>query len=490
MFKFIKTPIFYRFIFCLGVAALLMLPTQNSTLDAYAYASQIKYGQDLYLPHHLLYNAFLRFLITISPFSSDVLAFCKVINTLFLILSLGILKAILSGQKIEKSQQCLCLCLVLFSFSSLRYASENENYILPIFFSLLGTYYYFQFSLYRGLKSLFFSGFWLCIACLFHQIHFFWWLGILMGIAIYYRSFKHLFWFSISSFIVPLAYVLVLVFCTTQPLSLEHFIRFVLHDFYHGTATTKFGLMNFEMTAISCFRSFLQVHGSVLLLLKSCVFYFIPLVLSAIFGWVFIKNLLTSSVFSTKNTPWKAFDKSIILVAVLHLAFAFYAVGNAEFLVMLPFLIILVFAKKINSSIFGPLLGLLIIWNLSFGLFPNYYYRYYNEQKLAELVLKNPRAIFIISDHTLLHLYQYQTGEFEPKNIILLKNATEKQIVFYLKNGKKVYTDAINRPIVINRSLLLKTKPNADIFKAFKTKKLEKISAFYGDYHWWSLAIK
>ena len=37
----------------------LLFPTNNSTLDAYGYAASIKYGFDLFKPHHLFYNVFL-----------------------------------------------------------------------------------------------------------------------------------------------------------------------------------------------------------------------------------------------------------------------------------------------------------------------------------------------------------------------------------------------------------------------------------------------
>lgn len=61
----------------------LLFPTNNSTVDGWGYAEEIKYGYNLFRSHHLLYNA-LGFVLLkalgLVGINADVLAFMKVLN--------------------------------------------------------------------------------------------------------------------------------------------------------------------------------------------------------------------------------------------------------------------------------------------------------------------------------------------------------------------------------------------------------------------------
>jgi len=64
----------------------LFFPTNNSSLDAYYYAGNVKFVDNLFSPHHLLYNAFLY--IIIHPIRQlfnnvDILLLSKIINHYF-----------------------------------------------------------------------------------------------------------------------------------------------------------------------------------------------------------------------------------------------------------------------------------------------------------------------------------------------------------------------------------------------------------------------
>jgi hypothetical protein len=93
-------------------------------------------------------------------------------------------------------------------------------------------------------------------------------------------------------------------------------------------------------------RTILQVHGHVFELL---VIY--PIL------WICIVVLLTSLgaffYFKGKSIkPWaqsQPFYLAATIAFFMHLTFAFYSVGNAEFMVMLPFLAVLSFGRYILS---------------------------------------------------------------------------------------------------------------------------------------------
>jgi len=190
-------------------------PTNNSSLDAYAYTGDIKYAKNLFLPHHLIYNYFLYSLL--KPFSLflnnvNVLLFTKYINAFFQALNLIIFCKILTKLSIPKKEILLYIIIIGFSFSLWRFGTENETYIIPITFSLIGSFYFLNFLKTRYLKYILYSGFFATIACLFHQIHFFWWFGLLIGTTFYTKKLKYILVYSITALIVPLAYILVLIF--------------------------------------------------------------------------------------------------------------------------------------------------------------------------------------------------------------------------------------------------------------------------------------
>lgn len=59
----------------------MVLPTANSGIDGYAYASAIKWGHEMAWPHHLLYVPFGRLLFLVVPFIQP-LVLMKLINAL------------------------------------------------------------------------------------------------------------------------------------------------------------------------------------------------------------------------------------------------------------------------------------------------------------------------------------------------------------------------------------------------------------------------
>ena len=54
----------------------------------------------------------------------------------------------------------------------MRYVTEGETYIIPLFFSLMASYGASRKQSAFGCSML------AALACLFHQIHVFWWMGL------------------------------------------------------------------------------------------------------------------------------------------------------------------------------------------------------------------------------------------------------------------------------------------------------------------------
>lgn len=479
----------------LGVSLLFLLiytllPTSNSTIDAYGYANYIKYGENLFQSHHLLYNSFGYIWISvISVFGNvDSLAGLKVMNALFAAASLMVLGAIFSLQKYELKKILVWVLLVGSTWGVMRFATENETYIIPIFFSLLASLYYFKFFQSNKTSHLLLSGFWAAFACLVHQIHFFWWLAILISL-LKKRNLKLIFYYALPALIVPLGYVLVMAFYYSLPLSIESLTQFVFRDFHSGSATVSLGLKSILFVGISFVRTFIQVHGYFINLLKlhPWVFIGIGLAIASVFwGLMGFKKVLFEKVSSIS-----LFTGAHIIAFFLQLLFAFLSHGNAEFMVMLPFLLAIGLSSLLKNEIriVGFIAGGMLIWNLSLGLVPLKTYNLDGNTLTARSIEKadSTKTLFIVFNKPAVeNQVRFYVGNY-PNNIISatqtlnyigVRNAIEEA----LYNGKEVYTDCLFRPQTISRESLT-IEFNPEIFAGFETKKVDSITTISGKYY-------
>ena len=201
----------------------VMFPSINNTNDSYMYASDVREGIDLFYPHHLLYNAF-NYLWT-QLFNINVtLKFLCFSNSIFAVGCLLCFRKILLKQ-LSQLDISYYILLVSSCWGFMRYATDSETYIIPLFFSLLASCY----SLYK--KSFFITSLLAGIACLFHQIHFFWWLGL--GLLAFYESdrLKNILLYIGGALIVPITYILVYLICNPMP-ECDSIIQYILHDYY------------------------------------------------------------------------------------------------------------------------------------------------------------------------------------------------------------------------------------------------------------------
>lgn len=475
------------FVFIMIGVLYFIFPTHNSTLDAYNYAASVKYSENLFSPHHLLYNAFiysiLHPLLWVFP-NMDALSFSKVINTFFVIGILIILFKLLTQLKFQKNEALLWITGIAFSYNFLRYGTENETYIIPVFFSVWGSYYFLKYVQNPRYFYIFLSGLLASIACLFHQIHFFWWLGLLLGVIFYIYNIKTIFYYSISAIIVPVVYLLVLSLDKGESITYTHITRFIFHDFYSGSARSEIGVMNFLFIGISVIRSFFQVHPNISLLIKKNTIFILPVLVFLVWGFYSTLCILKKKILRKRNETNIIFYKTSLIILVLHVLFAFYAVGNVEFLVMLPVLLVFTigyYFKFFNKFLLN-LIVILFIWNFMYGLFPNNAFNYYNDKELINFIFHHPNSIFIVENSSIINQYYYQTGIDNYEKILLKeKGFNQEKIDSLLQIYPSVYTDIIDKPSIFNRAYLLSDQNGKTLdISQYKIEKVFEYQSFYG----------
>lgn len=369
-FIFICTYILIRFI---------LLPVQH-TGDGWGYACEILKG-DFFAPHHLLHKplmfGLLKF-VQIFNQNVDPITLFSAVNLIFSGLVLYVFYLILNHFSGYHQMNFWLLFLVAFSFGFIRYSSENETYIVPLFFSLWGSYAFLRGKFYLGY-------FLMSLAVLFHQIHIFWLLAFFVP-----QKNKKIKWkfLLISVVFITFFYVSYAFFYNKKWYSLP------FYDVSEGLVETIPGIMNFVLTPINFIRSFIQIHGSMKPILFEVETKYLSLLLIGIcFTFCFLKYRSIIWLFKKIITQidFKSIEyRNVFFVAFcLHVVFAFYSVGNAEFMVMLPFLLILwQYSNLIKMSLKGiHYFGMILLfWNLSFYLIP-YSYTDFNHlsSKIDEL---------------------------------------------------------------------------------------------------------
>ena len=374
-----------------------------------------------------------------------------------------------SGQKREAA--ILYTLIGFFSYATWRFGTENEVYIVPIFFSLSGSYFFQRYALGGKVSNIWLAAILGATACLFHQIHFFWWLGLLIGSFLLGNVKRHFVVFFLSGLVVPLVYFAVIFFALHQSLTVENILQFILHDFYQGSADTAITLRGLLMTPISLVRSFVQVHPIVLILLEKHWFYWIAAAAVLFMIILLIKDLKRSYILQKENQN-SNFVITHGVIFLLQFAFAVFAKGNAEFMVMLPFLILMIIAQLYivcNKTLFR-IMTILLIWNFSFGIFPNNRYVFYNDNQFVDYLIQNPDEKVVVRNLVTRSKYYYLTGK-PTDRFIPFEKVTADSIKTLIENNPKLLTDAIDYPEILNREKLMQSGED-DLFKDEKNKNL------------------
>lgn len=447
----------FAWIFVVSIPTIvcLIFPTNNSTQDGWCYAADAHWVQDLFMPHHLLYTAQLYFFSKLFPFV-EIILLGKCINALFVGATLLVLNKSLNFIENNNSKVNALTFFVGSTFAVLRFGTENETYIIPIFYSLVGNLYFFKFNKHQNLFYLFLAGLFLSVACLFHQIQFFWWLGIFIYLAFSFGSkyWQALFIYIISALLVPLLYLLVFVYYKQTPLGVENFIHFVFETFYTGTSSFAFNLQVFLRFFSAVIRCFLQIHSNVL----TVIFAYQWVVVIAILLLVTILYFLFWFVKSVKwiNTNYKNYFTFYIGLLLAYFLFGFLYHGNSEMMVMIPFLISFLMILKVDfhQQTLFLLSFCLFVWNLLFGLVVNNQLKFNTNEKWAKKAINDPKSIYILRYATEINSYCYYENGKYPKNI-LLPNCkdyivTKFKIDSLIDEGYSVYSDCVEKGIIRN----------------------------------------
>jgi len=472
------------FIAILVIGALyILLPSSNNTLDALCYASDMRDGIDLFRPHHLLYNAF-GYVITHAFGITKPLLFMCFINAVFAMGCLLIARLILLPFTGEKTRAAFIILLGA-SFGFMRFAIDNEPYIIALFFSLSAS------LVLLTNKNIIMASLLTAIACLFHQIYFFWWLGLLILIirAFDKNRIKIIIQYTAPALIVPLSYILVYALTHTDANTV---IEFVFHDYIkYDYVSLTFKPVTLLLAPISLIRTFFQVHGYIPALLQRFNYLLIGVFTSTAF--------LLAGVFSFKNAiakknpePYdKKFADAHLYIFELQFLFAFISDGNAKFMIMMPFAlcIFLIIKYKIKEKLLLYFSLGLFFWNLTFGLLPYHFYELTPNASVSRYVHAHPGEAYLLkgmawTDNILRYYHPEQV--YQLNNSRILKDVTLDSL---LHKNSRILTDLINNEEFMSRAKMV-SDFNGAIFEKYKTEQADSFKYDLGEVRIYSVQLK
>ena len=332
-----------------------LFPPLEFTGDSYGYACELIKG-DLWNSHHLLHKYFLKDLwLILQPLqiTENPLLF---FSALHLLVSLGcvfVLMKILEHRHWSQTRIYLALLFLISGFAFTKYNIENEVYFYPILLSLIGSYLYEKNKPFR-------AAIWLGIATLFHQIHIFWLIGLLSPRD--WKKYQNYYPLILGLFVPVLTYSAVGL---TTGISLNILL---FQDVEAGLVQTLPNLKNFVFLAINAVRTLFQVHGDTFLFWNLWSPYY-----SGIAILLFILILLGAVIYlRERRYRYQKSDwyRPYAMAFLLQLVFAWYSVGNIEFMILLPFLFILTLRNGSllkHSLVFS--IGL-FVWNTTQWFIP------------------------------------------------------------------------------------------------------------------------
>jgi hypothetical protein len=368
--------------------------------------------------HHLLHKYILRFILeeynhgyfdaeSISVGSYNPLTAFIRFNLIISVLNLIVVWIILEQRKWRHSSIALALLFLSATFSFMKYSFENETYMLPLFFSLLGTYFYEK-------KQWMISFLLLSTATLFHQSHIFWLLALWLHLKNRWSS--KLVILSISTFYILTTYYF---FSVEYSQSLPNLI---FQDVESGLVQLVPSMNNATLTAVNFFRVFFQVHGELIMFWKV----FNPFlsgvaIISILFTLIGIVLYIGAHQLHFKKSDWSLIYMTAFL---FHFLFAAYSVGNIEFMIVLPFLLVLSHktGRIMNYSLLVSL-GM-FLWN--FGQFalprisisPN---RLHQKLSLISSIKPSSDSILVCIEDTDLHQNYFEYQLLTRKSKITIK---------------------------------------------------------------------
>lgn len=431
----------------LWTAIYLLFPSHNNSADALMYAADIREGIDLFYPHHLLYNG-LGYLLAKLFNTTNTLALLCILNALAAGTCLALTHEILKN-RLPAKKLTACLALLGGCWGVARFATEAETYIIPLVFSLLGSLAYARkkHPLWISLPA--------AIACLFHQIHFFWWLGLGIGVCIAARKKvtdaksgigKAVLSYIGGALVVPLVYILVYL---SVPSNSPNIFSYIFHDYLYTDSVGFFLKQALVLTPINLIRTFFQVHGYIPALLTHSPWLGIgPLITLVCFVAVLMKDRKDKQAEKAEVRTDPSLAYAHLLIAALQLFFAFLSNGNAEFMVMIPFAALLFVLNRYSISlrkITWAAVGL-ASWNLCLGLIPYRFIEIEPSHAIERHMSTNSETVYVISDYAVMY------NKLRYYNPSLCNNLCKD-----FPETENFYTDKNNADQFISRASITKT---------------------------------
>lgn len=457
---------------------LINFKSNNIGIDGYYFLAQWKYQRDVFEPHHLLHHWIYKVLgnfineIIYAKVSEveiiDYQGIYQIFNSFFWALSLIILKKL--RELITGKKEYFTFWLVGFSGVGLRYATDVEVYIFPFFLSLLGTYKVFRFFQNHQLHDFILGSLLIHFAILNHQIQWVWWLVITY--FLYQKYSKNLplmgiyLLFSLS---VPLIYWLVAMHKGLG------FWEFCLHDYLHGSANLNFSWKSIFLTFINIYRTFLFFNEAFFQLNKNLLMNAVTFMM----GFTFIISCVLFVKKIHNQFQFHEFQKIIFYLLMAYLLFALISHGNYEFMVCLPFFIVLLLPNisKISFNLKKVILISLFLWNGIFLLIPFHIADFYGKKELLNIYNENKESYFLLKEsYWFRNFIYFHTGVENPQNILTKFDSV--QINKLLSQGKVILTDYPNTENFNRRNFM---QENSNLEKYFHLYRKLSYQTFYGE---------
>jgi hypothetical protein len=447
-------------------------PSGFSTTDAWYYAAVVRHDGELFHPFHLLYNLLGKiFCIVPVSLGFDVLGSLKVMNAVFAVAALLALQLILRKINIGNLNVTIVTLLTGSSFAFMRYATENETYIVPLAFALFSSLFFLRHSFNPDRKHIILSALMASLAVLFHLTYIIWWLVILAGFMKPFRL-SRLLTFTAVSLIIPASYLFAVIFTAPGESIVSSAELFA--DQVSGNVSFGLTFKGLMLGLISFIRSFIQVHGYMFSMVRETPLWIIPALIST--------GLFIVSLFWLPDVRSIRIERKFVImhfyILLLNFLFALISFGNAEFMVMIPavaFMILMVLTVNYEKFFLFIASGMLL-WNISYGLIPLSAGRGDSAKFLLEKSAGD--NLIISSDDQLLISYgYYETGKREYTNILKSPSAyrlkgyepgsLEMRIDSALLQGRSVYTDCIGET-PLSRASIVAGESDSEFFSRYE----------------------
>ncbi|HDR90042.1 MAG TPA: hypothetical protein ENN63_10515 [Bacteroidetes bacterium] len=471
----------------------LLLPTNNPGIDAWYYAASVKYQGELFHPHHLLYNATCYLVARLFSIAGATPGTLSLMNALNAFIAFLILLVMIRIIRMLSDSADMDLAGVVFTgscFALMRYATESETYLFPLLLGLMASMFFLHYRHSGRIRDVVLSGLLASLGVLYHQTGIFWWMGLLALTLFNSGKKKAALGYAATGLIIPLVYLGVW-FSMNGLTGIKPLTGFIFRSYLEGDASLSADITGFLLGLAGLVRSFLQVHGNMWLLFRHSLWYLFPALLAVAVWSVLLLRRPWNRI--TRKHGQERFATVHLSISVALWIFAVLSSGNVEFMVAIPALLFISSIAVFRFSVHTVLLtgtGLLI-WNTGYGLIPARLYRYEPVRELAARVAEHPGDLFILKeDQRIQAAYYYLTGKetapgiFRPPSDLPRRGITagslHRRIEQTLERGGNVWTDCLERPVVLNRATLVSGQ-DTTFFSRYLTVPSDTLHTFYGN---------